>query len=196
MATSRQIAANRANSQKSTGPKTPEGKAKCSLNATSHGFTASALFLEHEDREAFAALLSDLVGEFQPATPTEQILVEKMVLSQWNSLRAIRLQTLELGCCFRGIPKDLGLLIRYQTASDRAFHKAHAELLKAQKERKNSEIGSVSPVLEEVFACPANSDETPAPEAVVQPEKPVDQPEICIPPQEVAPGDRELPQAA
>jgi hypothetical protein len=39
------------------------------------------------------------------------------------------------------IPHDLGLFIRYQTAADRAFHKAHTELVKAQKEREKSEIG-------------------------------------------------------
>ena len=39
------------------------------------------------------------------------------------------------------VPKDLGLLIRYQTSAENAFHKAHNELVKAQKERKKSEIG-------------------------------------------------------
>jgi hypothetical protein len=39
------------------------------------------------------------------------------------------------------VPKDLGLLIRYQTSADRAFHRAHNELVKAKKQRSNSEIG-------------------------------------------------------
>ena len=146
MATPKQIAANRANAKKSTGPVTPEGKAKSALNAYSYGFTGGIYFLEGEDPEEFHDLLDALTEEFVPATSTEQILVEKMVHNQWLSLRATRLQSQILFCnpTVMTIPKDLGLLLRYQTTADRAFHKAHNELVKAQKQRKNSEIGFVS----------------------------------------------------
>jgi len=146
MATERQTAANKANSQKSTGPKTTEGKAKSCLNHFSHGFaSATARFIPGENPEEFKALLADLTQEFQPATPTEQILIEHMTQNQWLSLRAFRLQTNSFSMGKWGIDftisKDLGLLIRYQTAADRAFHRAHTDLVKAQKERKKSEIG-------------------------------------------------------
>ena len=78
MATERQKEANKLNSQKSTGPKTPEGKAKSSLNRLSHGFASHARIMPGEDPEQFKGLLSDLVNEYQPATATEQILVEQM----------------------------------------------------------------------------------------------------------------------
>jgi hypothetical protein len=145
MATERQIAANKANSQKSTGPTSAEGKAKSCMNHLSHGFaSATASFIPGEDPEEFKALLADLTEEYQPATPTEQILVERMTQNQWLSLRAFRLQsnsfsTGKWGVNFT-ISKDLGLLIRYQTSADRTFHRTHADLVKAQKERKKSEI--------------------------------------------------------
>ena len=146
MATERQIAANKLNAQKSTGPKSEEGKAKSCLNRLSHGFASNATVVPGEDPEEFKALLTDLATEYQPATPTEQILVEKMATNQWLSLRGFRLQgeaflndTLN-GAKF-AVPKTLGLLIRYQTSAERAFHKTHNELVKAQKERKKSEIG-------------------------------------------------------
>ena len=146
MATPNQIAANKANAQKSTGPVTDEGKAKSSLNRLSHGLTSNATIVPGEDPEEFIALLYDLMGEYDPATPTEQILVEKMALNQWLSLRGFRLQgeaflDLKLMSDSFGIPKTLGLLIRYQTSAERTFHKAHNELVKTQKERKKSEIG-------------------------------------------------------
>lgn len=82
----------------------------------------------------------------QPANVTEQILVEKMAQNKWLSDRAFRLQSesfinnMMSGEPF-AVPKELALLIRYRTAADNAFHKAHNELLKAQKEREKSEIG-------------------------------------------------------
>ena len=146
MATPNQIAANKENSQKSTGPKTPEGKAASSLNRLSHGFASHATIIPGENPEEFKALVTGLMSEHQPATDTEQILVEKMALNQWLSLRAFSLQgKVFLVQTFAGdkysIPLGLGLLIRYQTSAERAFHRAHTDLVKTQKERKKSEIG-------------------------------------------------------
>ena len=69
-----------------------------------------------------------------------------MTIQQWLSLRAFRLQGEAFlndtvnGAKF-AVPKDLGVLIRYQTTAERAFHKAHNELVKAKKQRINSKIG-------------------------------------------------------
>ena len=80
-----------------------------------------------------------------------------MIHNQWLSIRAIRLQSelLVTREPWQDVPKDLGLLIRYQTAADRAFHKAHTALLKLQKERQKSEIGSVLENLEQAPQPPA-----------------------------------------
>ena len=171
MATPRQIAANRANAKKSTGPLTTAGKVKASLNAVSHGLTSGVHFLKDEDPKEFHALLADLTSDYEPATHTEQILIEKMALNHWLSLRATRLQAISLSIRepWQPMPKDLGILIRYQTAADRAFHKAHTELLKLQKERKNLEIGFVSQNCEEP---PDEPLETPQTQATSFPEIP------------------------
>ena len=54
-----QLAANRANAQKSTGPRTEEGKAASSQNAVKHGLYAYTDVLEGETREAFLELRDD-----------------------------------------------------------------------------------------------------------------------------------------
>jgi len=145
MATERQCAANKENSKKSTGPQTSAGKAKSCLNHLSHGFASNtAQLIDGEDPEEFKALLADLMTEYLPATPTEQILVERMAQNQWLSGRAFRLQCDVLTMRIHRkvtIPHDLGLFLRYQTTADRAFHKAHTELVKTQKQREKSEIG-------------------------------------------------------
>jgi hypothetical protein len=142
MATERQIEANRANAQKSTGPQTPEGKAKSSMNRLTHGFFSPSAIIPGEDGAILMALINDLKAEFEPATTTEEILVEKMAQAQWLTQRALNLQG-EAFAKESAVPKNLGLLIRYHSTAERAFHKAHNELVKTQKEREKSEIGFV-----------------------------------------------------
>src|SRR5579862_415290 len=146
MATEKQIEANRLNAQKSTGPTSPEGKAKSSVNRLSWGFASNTTVIPGEDPREFKALTDDLLNEHQPATVTEQVLVEQMAHNRWLELRAFRLQTeafisQKLRCEDSSVPKNLALLIRYHSTAERAFHRAHNELVKTQKERKKSENG-------------------------------------------------------
>ncbi|MBL8223542.1 MAG: hypothetical protein JNL62_30200, partial [Bryobacterales bacterium] len=48
---------NRINSQKSTGPRTPEGKQRSSENAVKHGIYTSSIVLPGESAEEFRKLL-------------------------------------------------------------------------------------------------------------------------------------------
>ena len=59
MATKKQIAANRKNAKKSTGPKTAKGKARSSRNALKHGLLSRQVVLADEDGEAFAVGVGD-----------------------------------------------------------------------------------------------------------------------------------------
>ena len=51
MASEKQIEANRANAQHSTGPKTPAGKAISRLNALKHGLTAEIAVIRPRELE-------------------------------------------------------------------------------------------------------------------------------------------------
>lgn len=87
MATDQQIAANRKNAQKSTGPKTPEGRAAVRLNGVKHGLTGATLVLPGEKESDFESLLADFESEHQPATPTEEALVRQIAMAQWRLRR-------------------------------------------------------------------------------------------------------------
>jgi len=66
MASSRQIAANRANAKKSTGPKRSDGKARSKRNAVTHGLTATEIVVAQEEPEQFEAFRSDLMADLTP----------------------------------------------------------------------------------------------------------------------------------
>ncbi len=116
------------------------------MNRLTHGFASSSFITPEENGHEFIALLDDLTAEHLPMTPTEQILVEKMAQNHWLTQRALNLQgeaflALSLDGQSSAVPANLGLLIRYHTAAERAFHRAHNELVKSRKEREKSEIG-------------------------------------------------------
>ena len=89
----RQFAANRANAQRSTGPRTPEGKARSARNARKHGFTASSFSVVRlEELDEIARLKDDLVALYQPVNSQELFAVERIALAQAALLRIARLE--------------------------------------------------------------------------------------------------------
>ncbi len=97
MATEAQIEANRVNAQKSTGPRTPEGKEKASQNALKHGLLTRQMVVPGEDPEEFELHRQELLAEMAPAGPMESLLAERIVRLSWRLLRAERLQTAAVG---------------------------------------------------------------------------------------------------
>jgi hypothetical protein len=134
---------NRVNAQRSTGPKTPQGKAISAMNNFRHGFTGVFRVLRWESKEEFDELHRGLREEHRPSTITETVLVDKMAQALWLSKRAAWMQheifNDEEPKCDR--PKQLALYIRYQTTNERAFHKCLNDLLKLRTEKRKQEIG-------------------------------------------------------
>ncbi len=87
------LAANRANAAKSTGPRSPEGKARAAQNARKHGFTASTFAVVRlEDLHEVAGLREDLIHDYQPVNSQELFAIERIALAQQSILRAARLE--------------------------------------------------------------------------------------------------------
>ena len=90
----KQLAANRANATQSTGPRSPEGKARSAQNSRKHGFTASTFAVVRlEDIDEVARLRQDAIAVYQPVNSQELFAVERIALAQQALLRVERLHT-------------------------------------------------------------------------------------------------------
>jgi hypothetical protein len=75
---------NRANAQKSTGPKTTQGKQLTSMNAFKHGLTGQKLILQPDELEAYDRLTNSLLAETQPKTALEHQIAQKLIDSHFR----------------------------------------------------------------------------------------------------------------
>ncbi|HEY7088702.1 MAG TPA: hypothetical protein VH518_11475 [Tepidisphaeraceae bacterium] len=98
----RLIESNRRNAQKSTGPRTAEGKAASSRNAVKHGIFADHMLIPGEDDEQFRQHKDGMLRSFDPRDPLEQQLVEQVVWMFWR-IKRIRQAEQEL---YRRAMKD------------------------------------------------------------------------------------------
>ena len=92
MATAAQLAANQANAQKSTGPRTEAGKAASSMNALKHGLCAERLLIDQEDREAWEALRADYLARLAPEGAAEARLAERIAQLAWRRERGATME--------------------------------------------------------------------------------------------------------
>ena len=92
MTSDKQTEANRRNALKSTGPKTPEGKAAVRLNALKHGLLSRETLLPGEDEEALTELSDLLREELQPVGELQNLLVDRIISAYWRLSRLGRVE--------------------------------------------------------------------------------------------------------
>jgi hypothetical protein len=93
MSSQKQIDANRANAQKSTGPRTKTGKSKSRLNAVRDNITGQIITLSDSDRAVFETLKAEYVADLAPKTLTETKLAHAIA---WDTWRLDRLRANEM----------------------------------------------------------------------------------------------------
>ena len=175
MISERQQDANRRNAAKSHGPITPEGRAAVRHNALKHGFTAAEIVLPTvEEQLDFQQFRFSFEEEYKPVGPTEEVLVEDIVIARW---RLSRIRKMEPGFFAKGLHSlkrtreenysnlsghahlvhvlsddalytdTYGKMSRYEGRFERTFYKALKELQRLQAVRaavSDSGIGTVS----------------------------------------------------
>ena len=128
MATDAQIQANRENAKKSTGPRTPEGKARVSKNALKHGLLAQDSVIPGEDPAEFDRHLTLYEDTYNPANCVERELVLQIADSAW---RMRRLSRIEATVMTAGIERTRVHQQTYRPERTREGHEGELQLLGA-----------------------------------------------------------------
>ena len=168
--TTKKLSANRRNAQKSTGPKTAQGKAAVAANAVRHGLTAASAVLPHEDQAAFDQMLERYRKEFNPQTEHTSFLVQQLAQSRWRLERIRRLESIafeylmleengtldETNPDARIVAKlaaksgdPLPILHRYAVDAERSYYRAHRKLSQADSRAKRNEANEAQVWLKE-----------------------------------------------
>ena len=87
------LAANRANARRSTGPRTPTGKAVSSRNATTHGLLSRQPLLADEDPAEHDDLRERLLDALSPDDAIEELLVDDLLGVLWRLRRLRRVES-------------------------------------------------------------------------------------------------------
>ena len=87
------LAANRTNAQRSTGPRTAEGKAHSSINAVKTALTGRTVLLPSDDAALYRHHLERFTEELKPVTARESVLVQSIADTDWRLLRIPALES-------------------------------------------------------------------------------------------------------
>src|ERR1700749_3344602 len=99
MITKKQLAANRRNAQRSTGPKTEEGKKIAALNARRHNLTGQVTAMTDADRIMHDAFSAAMVESLAPEGAMETQLAQRIAPDSWrlNRISAVEDNLFALG---------------------------------------------------------------------------------------------------
>jgi hypothetical protein len=93
MTTEKQIAANRRNAMKSTGPRTERGKHRSRQNAVRHGLTAETVITGLEKESDYAEFEQAIITDYEPITAIEYQLVIRLSSLLWRLRRAVAIES-------------------------------------------------------------------------------------------------------
>ena len=152
MSSPAQIAANLANAQFSTGPRTDAGKAACARNAVTHGLFTSADFIRPGEESIYSAFREDLLQELAPQGLLEHTLVDEIRRATWRLRRCGEVEA-DLAIPYKPgahlhdpmqtpheyAEKAQKSVDRARSQAHRLLHKCTAELRKLQAGRQTSQ---------------------------------------------------------
>jgi len=160
MVSEKRIEANRRNAQRSTGPRSIDGRARSSMNALRHGITGQVSIMNEEDRGAHDKFVQELITGLRPEGAVELQFASVIAEDFWRlqRIRAVENDMLALGNfsdaadidvdhpevhasltraqTFLDQSKDFERLTLYEQRINRAIEKNRKQLAELQAERK------------------------------------------------------------
>ena len=189
--TDNQRTASRANGAKSTGPASPEGKARSSQNSLKSGLYAKSQIVRGEDPAELEALLQSYRERFHPTTPEVSALIDTLVSSEWLLRRLRRIESqfwditmrdawrpdaeFPLAQAFALGHEQFALLQRRLDSADRTYRRTLELLLKLEK--RTAQPTDSKPLTASPGSFPQSLETTPEPASNVPPE-----PRVSAPP--------------
>jgi len=168
-----QIEANRRNAARSTGPKTPEGKARSRGNSYKHGLTGDGVVLPEEDAAEVERLARAFRAELDPPGEVGDVLVRRMALLSVRMARCVEQETAALSDRVRAAlddfeapegadaeqaarlraeagrramfdpSKEACLARKYEAAAERSFFRSLREIRQLRKESSRSPASEI-----------------------------------------------------
>jgi hypothetical protein len=152
MTTERQAWANRLNASRSTGPRTPEGKARVALNAIKHGLLSRESLVKGESQLDLLDFGKRFRAQLAPVGELELLLVDRIVSNAWRLRRAVGIEAallnakrgdgtvLEDVLSWKSDRDRLQLISRYEATLERSLYKALHELQRLQAARNGQAV--------------------------------------------------------
>jgi hypothetical protein len=143
MSTQAQINANRQNAKKSTGPKTPEGRASSAANSTRHGLTANPTTIfenNPHERSQYDALKAKLLKQCLPEGELELQTFERYTFALFQVDRARQME-IDAQDRWSNEPNNeilftqMERILKLCAAQERRADRALKELTKLQRDR-------------------------------------------------------------
>jgi hypothetical protein len=124
-----QVRASIENGKKSAGPRTPEGKAKVSMNALKHGLLAQRVVLPSEKEDEFQEFSLGLEEQLRPVGELEAMLVDSVAAYAWRLRRLVRVER--------------GILLRYTSE----------QIIERAEQDTNEDLETTGVLREELQHC-------------------------------------------
>jgi len=166
MATPKQVKANQANAQKSSGPVSEAGKRMSRMNAYKHGLTGQLVLRTPEEQAAYLAYSARLMPDLAPGSNLEAVFAERIISDTWRLDRAAIIERtlfdlsnlehdaepvfdtgnpqqddlLNHAAAFQVKEKAFTSMSLYCARIQRAIHRDIDMLRKMQKERKAADL--------------------------------------------------------
>ncbi len=176
------LRANRANAQKSTGPKTEAGKQRSALNATRHGILSQVIHLPEEEMNSYHEFTETYVASLSPVGAVEtqlanscadlQFRLHRLAAAEhnlfaighdeqgelWNTGHAESHAALTMAETLRQAANPLALLTLYESRLNRRFLQTLKQLRDIQQDRKQQEQTELEELHQIAIAHPQLAD--------------------------------------